>query len=122
MKSTLVVDEEEKRTSDEEELGSTVIRQGWDVVTKSTKPVDQGNASGYKHVVVVWLDIAGRDDAWMDISDAKGLKPGRMITSGWLVKESEDHIVIASSLDTQEGLAGNVNAIPRCVIESIQKI
>ena len=87
---------------------------------RSKKKLDQGNANQYKHALVIWLDIAGRDDAWMEISDARGLKPARMITSGWILKDVEDHIVVASSLDTQEGLAGNVNAIPRCVIQTIQ--
>jgi hypothetical protein len=36
---------------------------------RSKKKLDQGNASQYKHALVIWLDIAGRDDAWMEISD-----------------------------------------------------
>jgi len=86
------------------------------------KPLNTGNASNYKHVVVVWLDIAGKDEAWVEISEAKSMKPGRMVTSGWILKEEENYIVLASSLDTQEGLAGNINAIPRCVIETIRKV
>ena len=86
------------------------------------KPLNTGNASNYKHVVVVWLDIAGKDEAWVEISEAKAMKPGRMVTSGWVLKEEENYIVLASSLDTQEGLAGNINAIPRCVIEPIRKV
>ena len=86
------------------------------------KPLNTGNASNYKHVVVVWLDIAGKDEAWVEISAAKAMKPGRMVTSGWVLKEEENYIVLASSLDTQEGLAGNINAIPRCVIETIRKV
>ena len=84
--------------------------------------MNTGNASNYKHVVVVWLDIAGKDEAWVEISEAKSMKPGRMVTSGWILKEEENYIVLASSLDTQEGLAGNINAIPRCVIETIRKV
>tara|TARA_R100000664_G_scaffold34128_1_gene54198 strand:+ start:2971 stop:3225 length:255 start_codon:yes stop_codon:yes gene_type:complete len=84
--------------------------------------LNTGNASNYKHVVVVWLDIAGKDEAWVEISEAKSMKPGRMVTSGWILKEEENYIVLASSLDTQEGLAGNINAIPRCVIETIRKV
>lgn len=89
---------------------------------KSTKPPSKGNADKYEHVLIVWLDIAGKDDAWMDITDAKSMKPGRMITSGWVLKETEDYIVVASSLDMNEGIVGNINAIPRCVIESTKKI
>ena len=91
------------------------------MAARNPKPLDQGNASKYKQVLVIWLDISGRDDAWMDISDAKNLKPARMITSGWLLKEEENYIVVASSLDTREEIAGNINAIPRCVIETIRK-
>ena len=89
---------------------------------RQPKTLDCGNANLYKHILVVWLDIAGKDDAWVDISEAKSMKPGRMISSGWLLREAEEYIVLASSLDTQEGLAGNINAIPRCVIETIKKI
>ncbi len=91
-------------------------------MTRKTKPFDKGNASKFKHVMVVWLDITGKDDAWMDLSEAKTMKPSKMITSGWLLRESDDYIVVASSMDMAEGIVGNINAIPRCVIEAIKKI
>tara|TARA_Y100001972_G_C7395342_1_gene206053 strand:+ start:146 stop:424 length:279 start_codon:yes stop_codon:yes gene_type:complete len=89
---------------------------------RSPKPLDTGNAKSYKHAVVIWWDITGKDISWLEISEARNLKPARMITSGWILKEDEEYVVVASSLDTKEGLAGNLNAIPRCVIETIKKI
>ena len=89
---------------------------------RSPKPLDRGNADNYKHVMCIWLDITGKDDAWMELGEAKNMKPARIITSGWLLKENDDYIILASSLDTKEGLAGNINSIPRCVIETIRKI
>jgi hypothetical protein len=83
-----------------------------------------GNSDKYRHVLVIWMDIAGSDsgDGWTDISEAKRLKPGRMITSGWILKEDPNYLVVASSFDTEEGLVGDLNAIPRCVIEEISDI
>jgi hypothetical protein len=89
---------------------------------RAKKSLDKGNADGYKHVLVIWNDIVGKDDAWIDISEAKNMKPGRMISSGWLLKSTKEFIILSSSLDTQEGLAGNINAIPRCVIETIRPL
>ena len=44
-----------------------------------------------------------------------------MITAGWLVKDTEDFLVIASTLeDAEDGHLGNVNCIPKGVIRKIE--
>lgn len=88
------------------------------------EPLDKGNAGEYRHVLVIWLDIAGSDpgEGWRDLEEAKRLKPGRMITSGWLLKDEPDYIILASSFDTEEELVGDLNAIPRCVVQEISDV
>jgi len=70
-------------------------------------------------VLVRWTDIASHDGAWMDLEDAKALKPGQMQTLGWVIKETPDYIVVASTIDQDEDIVGSVNAIPRTVITEI---
>lgn len=55
----------------------------------------------------------------MSKEDAKALKPASMETLGWIIHETDTHIVIASTLDSSEDLVGSVNSIPRSVISEV---
>ena len=69
--------------------------------------------------LVRWTDINSYDGSWIGLDDAKSLKPAPMETLGWIIKETEDYIVIASTLDMNDEIVGNVNAIPRAVISEV---
>lgn len=71
--------------------------------------------------IVRWIDISSHDGAWMDYSDAENLKPISVDTVGWIIKETNEYIVIVSSLSPEDGetVTGSVNAIPRGCIQSI---
>jgi hypothetical protein len=72
-------------------------------------------------VVVHWSDIVGVEDAWITQADAEELMPAQMITAGWVIKDTEDYLVIASTLEEAEApLLGNVNVIPKGVIRRIE--
>ena len=72
-------------------------------------------------LVVYWGDIVGVEDPWITGAEAAALEPARMITAGWLVKDTEDFLVIASTLeDAEDGHLGNVNCIPKGVIRKIE--
>lgn len=70
-------------------------------------------------VLIRWTDIASYDGAWLDLSDAKDMKPGSMETLGWIIKETPEFVVVASTVDRDEDIVGSVNAIPRAVITEI---
>ena len=69
--------------------------------------------------LVRWTDINSYDGSWMGLEEAKALKPAPMETLGWIIQETEEYIVIASTLDGQDDVVGNVNAIPSSVISEV---
>jgi len=69
--------------------------------------------------MVTWLDITSQTEPWIDVGEAKEMKPAKMITLGWIVKETHEFITLASTLDAEEELVGDVNCIPRPAILSI---
>jgi hypothetical protein len=70
-------------------------------------------------VLVRWTDITSYDGSWMGLEEAKALKPAQMETLGWIIRSDETYIVLASTMDANEDVVGNVNAIPRAVISEI---
>lgn len=73
-------------------------------------------------ILVTWKDITGCDGSWMSLDEAKEMYPGPMETVGWLLKETPEYIVVASSRDTEEDTVGSVTAIPKSVIVNIKRI
>ena len=71
-------------------------------------------------VKITWLDITSQTDPWIDIDDAMEMKPAIMISVGWIVKDNIDFVTLASTVDTEEELVGDVNCIPRSTIMSIE--
>ena len=76
--------------------------------------------SDQKPVKITWLDITSQTDPWIDIDDAMEMKPAIMISVGWIVKDNIDFVTLASTVDTEEELVGDVNCIPRSTIMSIE--
>ena len=65
-------------------------------------------------VYVEWIDAAGSDETWLQEVD---LKPAKIKRGGWLVRESNQAIVIAQSSDDNDPPKhDNVLAIPRAAI------
>jgi hypothetical protein len=63
------------------------------------------------HVLVVWLDAAGGDD--VD-------EPILALTTGWLLKETPEFIVVASEL-FEDGSSRDRTAIPQSLVRQVIK-
>ena len=70
-------------------------------------------------VYIEWVDITSQADPWLDIEEAVKLKPAQMMTCGWIIREDEESIVIASTIDKNEEIVGDVNCIPHRSIDKI---
>ena len=68
-----------------------------------------------KLVRVNWMDIGSYDGPWMDLSEAKEMRPVPMETVGYILEMSETHIVVCSTV-SEDGAVGSVNSIPRGVV------
>ena len=70
-------------------------------------------------VRVVWVDIQSCDEPWIDLKEAKAMKPIEMTTVGYMLEESKDHVVVVSTVCSDKESVGSVNAIPRGVIRCV---
>ena len=61
------------------------------------------------HALVAWLDAAGGDDAE---------EPILALTSGWLIKETPEYIVIASEI-FEDGSCRDKTAIPKSIVKMV---
>ena len=78
----------------------------------------------YPKIIINWIDISSHDGAWMDLEEALKFKPIAIETCGWMIKETEDYVVVVSSVsfDEDDNVIGSVNAIPRGCIVSIKRL
>jgi hypothetical protein len=67
-------------------------------------------------MMIKWLDITSQSEPWISLEEARDMKPAAMVSLGWVIKETAEYITIASTVDTEEELVGDVNCIPRLVI------
>ena len=67
-------------------------------------------------MMVKWLDITAQSEPWISLDEAKDMKPAVMVSLGWIIKETLEYITIASTVDTEDELVGDVNCIPRAAI------
>lgn len=85
-------------------------------MTKSYRPP-------YKFIEVIWDDAASNSDAWVHKDDIA--LPEQVITRGWLIKEDERSVAIASSVSNVEEFedtVGNTMTIPRGMIISRREL
>ncbi len=68
-------------------------------------------------VQIEWMDITHSDEPWLSVEEAKDLQPAKMTTVGVIIDDRVDSIVIVGSWG-DEGEAGDVNCIPKSVIQS----
>ena len=74
-------------------------------------------------VMVRWVDIIGEDQTpWSTIEEAKAMKPAPIITIGKVVENTDHYLTVASSWDESSEFLGNLNCIPKGVIEEVSEI
>ena len=73
----------------------------------------------YRLVKVVWKDIQGLDETWVDMDEVSEFEPVSVETVGWIVMEGEEYITLLSSLSTDKTFGGSITSIPRGCIDSI---
>ena len=73
-------------------------------------------------MIILWKDIQSCDEPWVDLKEAKEMKPVEMKTVGYILEQTEDCVVIASTLCQDGESVGSVNAIPMGTVVSIEKL
>jgi hypothetical protein len=76
-------------------------------------------APPYPFIEVVWDDAASNSETWVEPAAITGLE--RVITRGWLIKETEAFVALASSVPNEEienVTVGNTMTIPIGMIVS----
>lgn len=79
--------------------------------------------SPYKFYEIVWDDATSNSESWVHLNDIDEVE--RVITRGWLVKETDRALTIANSISAQEDkmdTVGNVMTIPRGMIITQREI
>tara|TARA_R110000824_G_scaffold195727_1_gene378601 strand:+ start:627 stop:890 length:264 start_codon:yes stop_codon:yes gene_type:complete len=71
---------------------------------------------------ITWLDITSKSEPWIHIDEALEMKPAKMQTLGWIIFDNSEYVIIASTLEISEDLAGDVNCIPFGTILEIEKL
>ncbi len=77
----------------------------------------------YKYVEVVWEDATSNSESWVHINDI--VAPERVVTRGWLVKETEKAVTLASSVSLEEDFeetVGNTMTVPVGMIVSRREL
>tara|TARA_Y100001937_G_C6889400_1_gene228348 strand:- start:190 stop:459 length:270 start_codon:yes stop_codon:yes gene_type:complete len=76
-----------------------------------------------KLVLVHWIDIIGDDhNPWSSLEQAKDMKPEPISTIGKVVEDNDEFMVVASSWNDQGGLLGNLNCIPKGVVQGVLEV
>ena len=74
-----------------------------------------------KALMVTWAD-AVTEDAWTEMDEAVKLEPHTIFTLGFLVKENDDCIVLASSWDSEREAVCSSISIPKGWILGRQEV
>lgn len=75
----------------------------------------------YAFVYVEWQD-AEHDGGWSDVRDEADHVLTTIQSSGWLIHENRQRIVISGSIDKSTGNVGNKQYIPRRMITKFFKV
>lgn len=75
-------------------------------------------------VVVQWLDITSSNNGWFSLEEVEKLTPALCYTPGWIVKEDQNYLYVASAVATHEGEVDYSfdTVIPKGVVKKIIKI
>lgn len=85
-------------------------------MTKTYKPP-------YPFVEIIWDDASSNSESWTSIKDIAA--PEQVMTRGWLVKETDSYVSVASSVpneDLHEEIVGNTMTIPVGMIVSRREL
>lgn len=73
-------------------------------------------------VWVRWVDVTAVTATWMDMAEATGVEPTPMQTTGHLIHDAGDYIVVAGTVSLDRHTAGDVNCIPTCLITDLRRL
>lgn len=73
----------------------------------------------YPIVEIIWDDPTALTHGWLDNTDLADVKPGLVLSVGFLIQETEDHIIYASDLDPRGNHNGRTQ-LPRGVIKKLR--
>ena len=71
--------------------------------------------------MVHWLDPAGTA-GWRSLSESQAYPMARCVTAGWLITDEPERIVLASSVNVDEGDCADLTTLPRACIVSIHDL
>ena len=71
----------------------------------------------YQSVVIEWLDAIGIQEQ-MPLADARKLKPARCRTTGWLISDFKNYVVVAQDL-YEDGTCNGNSVVPRAMLLSL---
>jgi hypothetical protein len=77
----------------------------------------------YPFVEIIWDDAASNSATWVTADEITG--PEQVITRGWLVKETDAYVALASSVaneELHEETVGNTMTIPKGMIVSRREL
>ena len=74
-----------------------------------------------KQAVWVHWDDARSDDGWSEESDLK-MQPAQITTLGFLLKETEDLLCVASSVDAHTQQVSGIMFIPKACVRMVGKM
>ena len=78
---------------------------------------------GWPLVLIKWQDIIGIERPWLDPEEVLELRPASMVSVGVLLNQNEDFVTLAGTWESRdEPPFGNVNCIPRGVIQSLTEL
>ena len=70
-------------------------------------------------VLITWIDAATEGHGWRSLERIKAQVPPTVLTVGWIVKETENHITVISSYMDNDNVDGDI-VIPTGMIISRQ--
>lgn len=73
----------------------------------------------YQYIEVIWDDAASNTDAWVHKDEMQ--EPEQVLTRGWMIKEDDRAIYIASSVSNTkdfEDTVGNTMTVPKGMLVS----
>ena len=72
-------------------------------------------------VYVSWSDAVSQDE-WVELDEAKKLKPHAISTLGWLIHEDKDCVIVCLNIDLHRPGSSQMISIPRAWIHKMTKL
>ena len=65
---------------------------------------------------IAWDDSRILTESWIETEELEDFKPARCLTTGYVIKETVDYIIVASTITTPAELASGIISIPKSAI------